>query len=120
MDAGRVWTPVFDSQPVASIGALAVAPSAPDVVYVGSGESTLRDSMGYGNGVYKSTDAGNSWAHLGLDDTHHIGRIAIHPKNPDVVFVAAIGKLYAPNADRGVFRSRDGGKKVAKSTIQEQ
>ena len=120
VDAGRVWTPVFDSQPVASIGALAVAPSAPDVVYVGSGESTLRDSMGYGNGVYKSTDAGNSWAHLGLDETHHIGRIAIHPKNPDVVFVAAIGKLYAPNADRGVFRSRDGGKTLAKSTIQEQ
>jgi len=110
VDAGRVWTPVFDSQPVASIGALSVAPSAPDVVYVGSGESTLRDSMGYGNGVYKSTDAGNTWAHLGLDATHHIGRVAIHPKNPDVVFVAAIGQLYAPNADRGVFRSRDGGK----------
>jgi len=110
VDAGRVWTPVFDSQPVASIGALAVAPSAPDVVYVGSGESTLRDSMGYGNGVYKSTDAGKTWAHLGLDETHHIGRVAIHPKNPDVVFVAAIGQLYAPNADRGVFRTRDGGK----------
>jgi photosystem II stability/assembly factor-like uncharacterized protein len=110
VDAGRVWTPVFDSQPVASIGALAVAPSSPDVVYVGSGESTLRDSMGYGNGVYKSTDAGASWTHLGLDETHHIGRIAVHPKNPDVVFVAAIGQLYAPNADRGIFRSRDGGK----------
>ena len=110
VDAGRVWTPVFDSQPVASIGALAVAPSAPDVVYVGSGESTLRDSMGYGNGVYKSTNAGQSWTHLGLDETHHIGRIAIHPKNPDVVFVAAIGQLYAPNPDRGLFRSRDGGK----------
>src|SRR4029077_1550287 len=110
IDAGRVWTPVFDSQPVASIGALAVAPSAPDVVYVGSGESTLRDSMGYGNGVYKSTDAGKTWTHVGLDDTHHIGKIAIDPRNADVVFVAAIGHLYAPSAERGVFRSRDGGR----------
>jgi photosystem II stability/assembly factor-like uncharacterized protein len=110
IDAGRVWTPVFDSQPVASIGALAVAPSAPDTIYVGSGESTLRDSVGYGNGVYKSADAGKTWTHLGLDDTQHIGKIAVDPHNPNVVFVAAIGHLYAPNADRGVFRSIDGGK----------
>ncbi len=110
IDGGRVWTPVFDDQPVASIGAVAVAPSAPDVVYVGTGESTLRDSMGYGNGVYKSSDAGKTWTHLGLDDTHHIGKIAIDPKNPNVVFVAAIGKLYAASPERGVFRSRDGGK----------
>ncbi|HEV7703021.1 MAG TPA: hypothetical protein VGO46_01970, partial [Gemmatimonadaceae bacterium] len=110
IDAGRVWEPVFDSQPVASIGAIAVAPSAPDVVYVGSGESTLRDSAGYGDGVYKSTDAGKSWTHLGLADTQHIGKIAIDPHNPNIVFVAAIGHLYASNAERGVFRSRDGGK----------
>ena len=110
IDAGRVWTPVFDSQPVASIGALAVAPSAPDIVYVGSGESTLRDSMGYGNGMYKSTDAGKTWTHIGLDDTQHIGKIAVDPKNPNIVFVAAIGHLYAANPERGVFRSRDGGK----------
>ncbi len=110
IDAGRVWFPVFDSQPVASIGAIAVAPSAPDVVYVGSGESTLRDSVGYGNGVYKSTDAGRTWTHLGLDDTQHIGKIAIDPHDPNVVFVAAIGHLYAANPDRGVFRSKDGGK----------
>lgn len=110
IDAGRVWEPVFDSQPVASIGAIAVAPSAPDVVYVGSGESTLRDSAGFGNGVYKSTDAGKSWTHLGLSDTQHIGKIAIDPQNPDNVFVAAIGHLYASNVERGVFRSRDGGK----------
>jgi photosystem II stability/assembly factor-like uncharacterized protein len=110
IDAGRVWTPIFDAQPVASIGALAVAPSAPDTIYVGSGESTLRDSVGFGNGVYKSTNAGKSWTHLGLDDTQHIGKIAIDPRNPDVVFVAAIGHLYAPNADRGVFKSVDGGK----------
>jgi photosystem II stability/assembly factor-like uncharacterized protein len=110
IDAGRVWKPVFDGQPVASIGALAVAPSAPDVIYVGSGESTLRDSVGYGDGMYKSTDGGRTWSKIGLADTQHIGRIAVHPENPDVVFVAAIGHLYAPNAERGLFRSQDGGR----------
>lgn len=114
IDAGRVWTPVFDAQPVASIGAIAVAPSAPDVLYVGSGESTLRDSAGYGNGVYKSVDAGRTWTHVGLDDTQHIGKIAVHPTNPDVVFVAAIGHLYAPNAERGLYRSTDGGRRWTK------
>src|SRR5258706_3770077 len=109
-DAGRTWSPIFDDQPVASIGALAVAPSAPNVVYVGSGESTLRDSVGFGNGVYRSTDAGRTWTHLGLASTQHIGKIAVDPKNPDVVFVAAIGHLYAANEARGVYRSRDGGR----------
>ena len=120
IDAGRVWTPVFDSQPVASIGAIAVAASAPDVVYVGSGESTLRDSMGYGNGVYKSTDAGKSWTHLGLDDTQHIGKVAVDPRNPNVVFVAAIGHLYAPSAERGLFRSQDGGKSWQKVLYKDE
>jgi photosystem II stability/assembly factor-like uncharacterized protein len=110
IDAGRVWEPIFDSQPVASIGAIAVAPSAPDIVYVGSGESTLRDSVGFGDGMYKSTDAGKSWTHIGLADTQHIGKIAVDPHNPDVLFVAAIGHLYASSAERGVFRSRDGGR----------
>src|SRR5436309_2741756 len=110
IDAGRTWFPIFDGQPVASIGALAIAPSAPDVIYVGTGESTLRDSVGFGNGVYKSTDAGRTWTHLGLDETQHIGKIAVDPRNPDVVFVAAIGHLYAANADRGLYRSRDGGR----------
>ncbi|HEY3280123.1 MAG TPA: hypothetical protein VGJ83_06385, partial [Gemmatimonadales bacterium] len=110
IDAGRTWSPIFDDQPVASIGALAVAPSAPDVIYVGTGESTLRDSVGFGNGVYKSTDAGRTWKHLGLADTQHIGKIAVDPKNPDVVFVAAIGHLYAANEARGVYRTRDGGR----------
>ena len=110
IDAGRIWFPVFDSQPVASIGALAVAPSAPDTVYVGTGESTLRDSVGYGSGMYKSVDAGKTWTHLGLDDTQHIGKVAVDPKNANVVFVAAIGHLYQAHPDRGVFRSRDGGK----------
>ena len=110
VDAGRVWTPIFDDQPIASIGAIAVAPSAPDTIYVGSGESTLRDSAGFGNGMYKSTDGGASWTHIGLADTQHIGKIAVDPRNPSVLFVAAIGHLYAPNAERGVFRSRDGGR----------
>jgi photosystem II stability/assembly factor-like uncharacterized protein len=109
-DAGRTWVPIFDDQPVASIGALAVATSAPDVIYVGSGESTLRDSVGFGNGVYKSTDAGRTWTHLGLDETQHIGKIAVDPRNPDIVFVAAIGHLYAANPERGLYRSRDGGR----------
>jgi photosystem II stability/assembly factor-like uncharacterized protein len=110
LDAGRVWEPVFDSQPVASIGALAVAPSAPDVIYVGSGESTLRDSTGFGDGVYKSTDAGRTWTHVGLTDTQHIGKIAVHPTNPDIVFVAAMGHYYGASTERGVFRSTDGGR----------
>ena len=114
VDAGRVWEPVFDSQPVASIGALAVAPSAPDTVYVGSGESTLRDSTGFGNGMYKSTDAGKTWTHIGLDDTQRIGKIAVDPRNPNIVFVAAIGHLYESHAARGVYRSQDGGRNWTK------
>lgn len=120
IDAGRVWTPIFDSQPVASIGAIAVAASAPDVVYVGSGESTLRDSVSFGNGVYKSVDAGRTWTHLGLENTQHIGKIAVDPRNPDNVFVAAIGHLYAPNAERGVFRSRDGGRTWTKVLYRDE
>jgi photosystem II stability/assembly factor-like uncharacterized protein len=114
IDAGRVWRPVFDDQPVASIGAVAVAPSAPDVVYVGTGESTLRDSTGFGNGVYKSTDAGATWTHVGLDQTQHIFKIAVDPRDPAVVFVAATGHLYAGNPERGVFRTRDGGRSWTK------
>ena len=110
IDGGRIWNPIFDGQSTASIGAIAVAPSDPNTIYVGSGESTLRDSVGYGNGVYKSIDAGKTWTHLGLDQTHHIGKIAVDPRNPNNVFVAAIGKLYAANAERGVFRSTDGGR----------
>ncbi len=86
----------------------------------GTGESTLRDSMGFGNGVYKSTDAGATWTHLGLDETHHIGRIAVDPRNPNVVFVAAIGHLYAASPERGVFRTRDGGKTWQKVLYQDE
>jgi photosystem II stability/assembly factor-like uncharacterized protein len=109
INAGRSWQPVFDSQPVASIGAIAVAPSNPDIVYVGTGESTLRDSMGYGNGMYKSTDAGRTWTHIGLETTQHIGKISIDPKNPNVVFVAVIGHMYEAHPDRGIYKTTDGG-----------
>ena len=108
-NAGRTWAPVFDSQPIGSIGAIGVAPSKPDVVYVGTGEADMRSQNSFGNGMYKSTDAGQTWTHIGLDDTRQIGRVIVDPKDPNVVFVAALGHIYGPNPDRGVFRSRDGG-----------
>ncbi len=108
-NAGRTWTPIFDGQHVASIGAIAVAPSNPSIVYVGTGEADMRDSISFGDGVYKSADAGATWKHVGLDATRQIGRILVDPKNPDIVFVAALGHAYGPNPDRGVYRSRDGG-----------
>src|SRR5262252_5443545 len=108
-NAGRTWQPIFDSQPIASIGAIGVAPSNPDVVYVGSGEADMRSQISYGNGMYKSTDAGKTWTHIGLDDTRQIGKVIVDAPNPDVVFVAALGHAYGANPDRGVFRSRDGG-----------
>jgi photosystem II stability/assembly factor-like uncharacterized protein len=109
-NAGRTWEPIFDSQPVASIGAIAVAPSDPNVLYVGSGEADMRSDISYGNGMYRSADAGRSWARIGLSDTRQIGRILVDPKDPNLVFVAALGHGYGPNSERGVFRSRDGGK----------
>jgi photosystem II stability/assembly factor-like uncharacterized protein len=109
VNSGRTWTPIFDSTNVASIGAIGVAPSNPDVIYVGTGEADMRDSIAFGNGAYKSTDAGKTWKHLGLENTKQIGRIIVDPKNPNTVFVAALGNVYAPNPDRGVYRSRDGG-----------
>jgi len=108
-NAGRTWSPVFDSQPIASIGAIAVAPSNPNVVYVGSGEADMRSQISFGNGMYKSTDAGGTWKHIGLDNTRQIGRILVDPNSPDVVFVAALGHAYGANPDRGVYRSKDGG-----------
>jgi photosystem II stability/assembly factor-like uncharacterized protein len=108
-NAGRTWAPVFDSQPVASIGAIGVSPSNPDVVYVGTGESDMRDSIAFGDGMYKSTDGGRTWRNLGLEATRQIGRVLVDPKNPDLVFVAALGHAYGPSPDRGVYRSRDGG-----------
>jgi photosystem II stability/assembly factor-like uncharacterized protein len=109
-DAGRTWKPVFDGQPIGSIGALAVAPSDPRILYVGTGEADMRSDISQGDGMYKSTDGGRTWAHIGLTDSQQIGKILIHPRNPDLVYAAALGHPYGPNAERGVFRSKDGGK----------
>jgi len=108
-DAGVVWKPIFDSQHVASIGALAVAPSDPQVIYAGTGESDIRSNMSSGDGVYKSTDGGQTWSNVGLRDTKQISRIMIDPRDAKVVYVAALGHAYTPNAERGVFKSTDGG-----------
>jgi hypothetical protein len=107
--AGEAWTPIFDKESVASIGAIGVAPSNPNIIYVGSGEADMRSQISYGNGMYKSSDGGKTWKRIGLEDTRQIGRVIVDPKNPDVVFVAALGHAYGPNPDRGVFRSTDGG-----------
>ncbi len=108
-NSGRTWTPVFDSQPIASIGAITVAPSNPNIVYVGTGEADMRSQNSFGNGMYKSTDAGRNWKHIGLDDTRQIGRVIVDPKSANVLFVAALGHVYGANSERGVFRSKDGG-----------
>jgi photosystem II stability/assembly factor-like uncharacterized protein len=109
IDTGRTWQPIFDGQPVGSIGALAVAPSNPDVVYVGTGEADMRSDIAQGDGMYRSRDAGRSWTKIGLSDSQQIGRILVDPRDPDTLFVAALGHPYGPNTERGVFRSRDGG-----------
>ena len=109
-DAGRTWQPIFDSQPTGSIGALAVAPSNPDVLYVGSGEGLQRPDLSVGDGVYKSTDGGQTWAHMGLGDAQQIGAIIVDPRDPERLYVAALGHPYGANAERGVFRSKDGGR----------
>jgi photosystem II stability/assembly factor-like uncharacterized protein len=108
-DAGTVWKPIFDKEPVGSIGALAVSPSNPKVIYVGTGESDIRSDLASGNGVYKSTDAGVTWQHIGLDQTRQISRIQIDPTNPETVYVGALGHAYGPNPERGVYKSTDGG-----------
>ena len=108
-NAGVTWEPIFDGQPIASIGAIAVASSNPNVIYVGTGESDIRSALSSGDGVYKSTDGGKTWTNVGLRDTRQISRIAIDPRNPDVVYVAALGHAYGPNAERGIFKSTDGG-----------
>jgi len=109
VNSGQTWEPIFDGQPIASIGALAVAPSNPDTIYVGTGEAGLRSNLTYGNGMYKSSDAGKTWSHIGLVDSRHIARVLIDPRNPDMVLVAALGEAYGPNPERGVFRTTDGG-----------
>ena len=110
IDGGVHWDPIFDSQPVSSIGALAIAPSDPNIVWAGTGEPWLRSHISVGEGVYKSTDAGKTWKLMGLEKTGRISRVVIDPKNPDVVLVGALGHAYGPQQERGVFRTTDGGK----------
>src|SRR5882724_2745800 len=109
-NAGNTWQPVFDDQKIASIGAIAVADSDHNIIYVGTGEACPRGNITYGNGVYKSADAGKTWQHVGLVDTRHIGAIVVDPRNPDIAFVAALGHAFGPNDERGIFRTADGGK----------
>ena len=109
-NAGVSWTPIFDGELNPSIGAIAVAPSDPNVIYVGTGEPCLRGDITYGNGMYRSLDAGKTWTHIGLEDTRHISKVLINPHDPNIVYVAAIGHAFGPNEQRGVFRTTDGGK----------
>ena len=108
-DAGTVWKPIFDDQPIGSIGAIAVALSDPKIIYAGTGESDIRSDLSSGNGVYKSMDAGSTWTRVGLEDTRQISRIVVDPRDPNVVYVGALGHAYGPNEQRGVFKSVDGG-----------
>src|ERR1035438_8076671 len=109
-DGGLTWRPVTDGQlKSSSVGAVAVSSSNADVVYIGMGETELRGNVMQGDGVYKSTDAGKTWKNVGLGDTQAISRIRVHPTNPDIVYVSALGHPYGANAERGVFRSKDGG-----------
>jgi photosystem II stability/assembly factor-like uncharacterized protein len=109
-DGGVHWEPIFDDQPVSSIGALAVAPSDPNVVWAGTGEAWIRSHISIGEGIYKSTDAGKTWTRMGLEKTGRIGRVVVDPANPDTVFACALGTAYGPQPERGVFRTTDGGK----------
>src|SRR5688572_12719966 len=109
-NGGLTWTPVFDEQPVQSIGAIAIDGSNRDVVWVGTGEGNPRNSASVGNGVYRSLDSGETWLHLGLDGSEHIHRIALDPRDGDVACIAALGPLWGAGSDRGVFKTSDGGK----------
>lgn len=119
-DAGRVWAPVFDAQPTGSIGVLAVAPSSPDTLYAGSGEGLQRPDLSVGDGIYKSKDAGMTWTHLGLAGGQQIAGLAVHPRDPDRVYAAVLGHPYGANAERGVFRSLDGGKTWTKMLYKDE
>ena len=109
-DSGLTWVPVSDGHfKTGSVGALAVADSDPNVIYAGMGEACVRGNATHGDGVYKSADAGRTWHNVGLEDSYHIGAVRVHPKNPDIVYVAALGHLWGPNEMRGVYRTTDGG-----------
>ncbi len=106
---GTTWTSLFDDQPVSTFGDIAIAPSNPDIIWAGTGEQQNRQSTSWGDGVYRSTDGGTTWTHKGLVETRHIGRVRVHPENPDVAYVAALGNLWAPSETRGVYKTTDGG-----------
>jgi photosystem II stability/assembly factor-like uncharacterized protein len=110
VNEGASWTQVFDNESCGSIGDVAVSASNPDIVWVGTGEANARNSVSWGDGVFKSEDGGKAWQHMGLKDSRHIGRIVIHPKDPDTVYVAALGHLWGANKERGIFKTTDGGK----------
>jgi len=118
-DAGRTWAPIFDHVNVGSIGAIAIAPSAPKVIYVGTGEADMRSDIAQGIGMFRSDDGGASWRSIGLTDTQQIAQILVDPRNPDVLLVAALGHPYGPNEQRGVFRSSDGGKSWTKTLYKD-
>ena len=118
-NAGVTWTPIMDSQPVASIGAIAVAPSDPKTIYVGSGEADMRSDIVHGNGMYRSTDAGATWSRIGLNDTRQIGRIFVDPHDAKTLLVAALGHAYGPSEERGVYRSTDGGGSWTKTLFKD-
>ncbi len=114
-NGGVTWKPIFERQGTFSIGDIALAPSNPEVIWVGTGESNVRNSVSFGDGVYKSTDGGKTWQHMGLKDTEHISAIAINPQNPDIVYIGALGHAFGPNDERGVFMTTDGGKTWTKT-----
>jgi photosystem II stability/assembly factor-like uncharacterized protein len=120
IDYGRTWQPIFDDQPTASVGAIAVSISNPNVIYVGSGEGLHRPDLSVGDGIYKSIDAGKSWTHLGLRDGQQIAQLSVDPKNPDRIFVAVAGHPYGPNEERGIYRSLDGGKTFEKVLYRDE
>ncbi len=111
---GTTWTPIFENQAVSTFGDLAIAPSNPEIIWAGTGEQQNRQSTSWGNGVYRSVDGGKTWSHLGLEGTHHIGRVVVHPTNPDIAYVAALGTLWRPSTERGVFKTEDGGRSWTK------
>ena len=121
VDGGENWAPVTDGQiNSSSVGAVAVSESNPDIVFIGMGESCIRGNIMPGDGVYKSTDAGKTWTHVGFSDSQAISKIRIHPTNPDIVFVASFGKYGAPSDERGVFKSTDGGKTLEENAVPRQ
>jgi photosystem II stability/assembly factor-like uncharacterized protein len=119
-DYGRIWTPIFDDQPTGSVGAIAVAPSDPNVLYVGSGEGLQRPDLSTGDGIYKSVDAGKTWQHLGLRDGQQIPAIVVDPRDPNRLFVAVLGHPYGPNVERGIYRSLDGGQTFTKVLYRDE